>query len=73
MSKTVSNVPTRSVEVRRKEIGFGFREDHARVMEGADRFKIAFNGDLHFLKQLSCGGIDFWQPPPRLWRGRYPK
>ena len=48
MSKTVLNVPNRSVEVRRKEIGFGLREDHGRVMERVDRFKIAFNGDFHF-------------------------
>ena len=39
-------------------------------MEGVDRFKIAFKGDLHFGKQLPRGGIDFWRPPLRLWRGR---
>jgi hypothetical protein len=41
----------------------------ARVLEGADSFKSALKGDLHFCKPLPCGGIDFRQPPSRLLRG----
>ena len=40
-------------------------------LHGVNSFKSNFEGDLHFGKQLPCGGMDFWHPPPRLLRGRW--
>ena len=44
----------------------GLPRQHVRA---GQFFKIATGCDLHCWKSLPCGGMDFWRPLLRLWRG----